>query len=700
MNKNTRYIWYGHWDQHIQLRINCTKSILGRVLYMKLKAIKVKSIKSKLTVSMISICVISVLALGIASYLQTKSLLAKKLEVTSKQTLSEVNSSLNNYFEGISVQMKMAANNVNFSEIDLSEGRIEFTKKYLEDMKKSSETIIRTFYGTESGKFAIYPQVELGNDFSYKSRDWYTLAVNNKGKTVFTDPYKDIVTNKITITAARAVELNGKLVGVAAMDLSLDVLSDTFSKSKVGETGYISIFDKKGIIISHPNKEFIGTDTPTKQSFWKEVKENKSGFISYSFEGQSKFASYATNEVAGWKLLGTMNESELLKDVNTIKYLIFVTILVVTVLASIIAFLLSRGIGNNINRIKTSFSKAAQGDLTTVVDIKSEDELGELGNDFNLMMLNISNLMKNLGLSSKTILEASSNIAGMSEETTASINEVSKAIGEISQGATNQAQNAQQGASNMGELAQKLDQITESTIEVSEISSETQKLSSKGLQMVETLTLKSEIAKKSSEHVSGIVEEVNNSISQITSISESISQITEQTNLLSLNASIEAARAGEAGRGFAVVADEIRKLAEQSRNSTEEIKKIVEDIQSKSMTAVSAMGNSESIIKEQEEAVIETKEIFNNIINGVILLTDKISKIQYSITDINGNKNIVASQIQDISGVSEEIASGTEEVSAATEEVNSTMDELTKYAEDLQELAEKLQEEMNKFKVN
>lgn len=667
---------------------------------MKLKTIKLKTIRSKITISMIIVSLASILVLGISSYMNAKSLLAEKLEVTSKQTLSEINSSLNNYFNGISIQMKMSASNVDFTEIDVSEDNREFTKKYLKDIKDSSEDIIRAYYGTESGKFEIYPQIKLGDDFDHKSRDWYTLAINNKGKTVFTEAYKDIVTNTVVITAARTVENNGKLVGVVAIDLSLEVLSDIFSKSKVGETGYISILDQNGVIISHPKKEAIGTDTLSKESFWKDIKGNNNGFTSYTSQGEKKFVFYDTNDVTGLKLLAIMNESELLKDVNAIKYLIILTVLIVVALSAIIALILSRQIGNSINKIKTSFNKAAQGDLTTVVDIKSEDELGELGNDFNLMISNISNLMKNVESSSKTILEASSNIAGMSEETTASINEVAKAIGEISNGSTNQAQNAQKGADNMGELSEELEQITESAKEVGEISSETEKLGSKGLDIVETLTLKSEKTKESSQHVGRVVEDVNNSISQITLISDSISQITAQTNLLSLNASIEAARAGEAGKGFAVVADEIRKLAEQSKNSTEEIKIIVEAIQGKSSTAVDAMKDSENTIKEQEQAMIKTKEIFNDIIKGVLVLTEKISKIQLFITDINKNKDSVMAQIQDISAVSQEIASGTEEVSASTEEVNATMDEMTKYAEDLQRLSENLEYEVKKFKIN
>ena len=107
----------------------------------------------------------------------------------------------------------------------------------------------------------------------------------------------------------------------------------------------------------------------------------------------------------------------------------------------------------------------------------------------------------------------------------------------------------------------------------------TKELGSKGLYMIDTLTEKSNKTKIATTEVNDIVQDMNESTKQINAISETIADITEQTNLLSLNASIESARAGEAGKGFAVVADEIRKLAEQSKTSTEEIKAIIASIQ-------------------------------------------------------------------------------------------------------------------------
>ena len=128
---------------------------------------------------------------------------------------------------------------------------------------------------------------------------------------------------------------------------------------------------------------------------------------------------------------------------------------------------------------------------------------------------------------------------------------------------------------------------------------------------------------------------MNESTKKINTISETISQITEQTNLLSLNASIESARAGEAGKGFAVVAEEIRKLAEQSKNSTEEIKAIIASIQKKSDTAVKAIKSTENVVNEQDLAVGETQKIFSEILKSIGIMIDKVEEVKLSIVDIN-----------------------------------------------------------------
>lgn len=658
-----------------------------------------KTVRAKLISSLLSICLIPLIAFGVFSYLQSYTMLSNKLEVTSAQTLGEINRGITNYFNTMSNSVEMLAMNYDFVYLDEHPEFENFVKMLLKDTKNTDETIASIYYGTEAGKMVLFPEDELPEGYDAKTRDWYKLAVEKKGQTVVTSPYVDASTGGVTVTIAKAVEKEGKIVGVVGLDLSLERYSEGLSKVRVGKDGYVVITDQQGIAITHPKKELLGSDFITKLSLWEKAKGNKEGYDEFVYEGEKKLATFTTSDLTGWKIAAVMSESELLTDTNKFLYTTVFVLVIVGVIATILSIFLSGGIANNVKKVQQVIEKAAQGDLTVNVNINTKDEFGNLGNAFNKMIENIGALMRNVGLSSKLVLDTSSNLAAMSQQTTAAVTQVAQAMDEISIGATKQAESSLESATAIEELSNKLDRISESTKEMGNVSADTQKLSSNGLTMVKDLITISNQTKNSAIEVGRLVEDVNNSMLQINAISDTISQITDKTNLLSLNATIEAARAGESGRGFAVVADEIRKLAEQSKNSTEEIKNIINAIQEKSIAAVEAMNQTEDVVNEQTQVVNNTEKVFDEILNGILVLTDKVKEIEHSTMDIQNNKNNVVAQIENVSSISEETASATEEVSASTEEITATMNEFNQYAEQLQQLSETLENEINKFTI-
>lgn len=231
------------------------------------------------------------------------------------------------------------------------------------------------------------------------------------------------------------------------------------------------------------------------------------------------------------------------------------------------------------------------------------------------------------------------------------------------------------------------------------LSINTKKLGSKGLSMIDTLIEKSNKTKLSTNEVNTIIQDMNESTKQIDTISETLVSITEQTNLLSLNASIESARAGEAGKGFSVVAREISKLADQSKISTEEIKKIIASIQKKSVAALNSI-KSESVVNEQDLTVGQTKKLFTQILKSIEIMINKVDEVKISIIDINDKKQSTVSEIENISSISEQTASSSQQVTASTEEISAAMEEFTKHSSELQILAEELDAEIKKFKIN
>ncbi|MBU3127102.1 methyl-accepting chemotaxis protein [Clostridium tagluense] len=666
---------------------------------MKFKGFKMNSIRTKLIISLVGICVIPLIITGFGSYNQSKSILSKKLTVTSSQTLTEINNGLVDYFNGFSNMILMVSSNYDFVNVDTG-NNAKYIPDILKGVKESNKDILCISYGTASGKFDTYPNDKMPKGYDATTRPWYKQALEHKGQVIITPAYKDNGTGNNVVTLARTVEKSGQVVGVVAIDLPLTTLAQRISTKKVGSTGYVFISDVSGNILAHPQKELINTNAASKLSFWNKAKSENSGFVNYKDNGTKKFGVYQTNELTGWKLVATLDESELSSDTKSILQTTFLMILVMGIISVFMSLLLSKGISNNILKLKEVFAKASNGDLTVSINASTKDEFNDLAISFNLMIKNISDLMHSVTSSSKTVLLTSTSLTNMSEGVTASISEVASAIEEVSIGATHQAQNAQNGASQIEDLSNRIDKISVNSNEMDKISSNTKDLGSKGLLMVNTLIEKSNKTKIATAEVNNIVQDMNESTKQINAISETIANITEQTNLLSLNASIESARAGEAGRGFAVVADEIRKLADQSKTSTEEIKTIIASIQKKSDVAVNAIKSTETVVNEQDLAVVKTQEIFSEILKSIEVMITKVDEVKISIIDINEKKQSTVLEIENISAISEQTAASSEQVTASTEEITATMEEFTKHSGELQMLAEQLGAEINKFKIN
>lgn len=667
---------------------------------MKKTKFKLKSIRSKLLISLISICLVPLVVLGLTSYYQSKSILVDKLENTSSQILREVNRGIDKELTAKGNNVLMLSNNLNFINIKSNPELLPHVMDSIKGVMESNQNVQNVYMGTANKDFYCYPKLELPAGFDPTSRPWYKEALNNKGKVVYGEPYVNISGGTVVVSVSKTVEKDGEIIGVVSMDIDLGSLSKDLNQIKIGNNGYASLLDKKGIILANPDTKIIGTDTFTKLSVWNEVKSKGTGFTSYEYQGKVKYAVYSKSPLTGWIMLGSMEVDELAKDTRVMLNMLLIFLVLAVLAASVLSVLISNSVSSNVKKIKNVMAKASKGDFTETVQVKTQDEIGYLAKDFNTMISNMANMIKNVEMSSQTVLDTSGNLSSMTEQTTASVGQVSNAIDEISQGAAVQASSTQEAASEMEELSVGLEQISNSTAEMNNISENTRVLSNKGLEIVKFLMNKSEETKRTTQTVSEIVDDMSRSTEEINKISDTINQITEQTNLLSLNASIEAARAGESGRGFAVVADEIRKLAERSKSSTGEIKRIVEVIKGKSSTAVNAMEQAKSIVNDQDQTVEETIEIFNKIYSSINDLMNMVYSVKEQVLNINHQKTEVTRQIENISSTSQETAAASQEVSASAEEINATMDEFNNYVMRLQNLAERLNGELRKFKLN
>ncbi|MEM5592385.1 methyl-accepting chemotaxis protein [Niallia circulans] len=188
-------------------------------------------------------------------------------------------------------------------------------------------------------------------------------------------------------------------------------------------------------------------------------------------------------------------------------------------------------------------------------------------------------------------------------------------------------------------------------------------------------------------------------INQIGDITMVISDISSQTNLLALNAAIEAARAGEQGKGFAVVADEVRKLAEQTAGSAEQITNLISQIQIDSKNTSLSMTTAANDVDTGLTIVQDAGESFHRIEQSVQELVILVEEVSQSLDQLKEHTNTINGSILEVNSMASEAAASTENVSAATEEQVASMQEIAASSTSLAQLASDLQDKIKQFKI-
>lgn len=252
------------------------------------------------------------------------------------------------------------------------------------------------------------------------------------------------------------------------------------------------------------------------------------------------------------------------------------------------------------------------------------------------------------------------------EELAASTDIVTSAVGEIAQGSSDTSNNIMIQTSLTDEIQSIITTASNLSQNMDKVSDETSQAVSDGIDIVDRLYQNAGVSEENGENAYNAMQDLKEKSKQIQLVTEIISEISEQTNLLSLNASIESARAGEAGRGFAVVADEIRKLASQSKDSVNDIDKIIYELHERADHSVEAVVKMNQVTTEQNKLIMQTKKIFDQTILKMNDVNQNAKSVNDSINQILKSNNQIVDSISNISAVSEQTTANAEEVNAMT----------------------------------
>jgi methyl-accepting chemotaxis protein len=436
-----------------------------------------------------------------------------------------------------------------------------------------------TFVGLAStGKFILDDvTIQLPDDFDIRQRPWYLLAKKG-GKSSFTETYIDATTDQQVLTAVAPILENGTFVGAAGGDIFLNEISSILNEIDFLDLGYAYLMTSEGKILSHPDLNFVNKNVSellgSKPSFTSELNEiNDKTIVS--------FISIKGIESVDWYVGVVLDREKAYQPMVDARNSAIIVVIVSLVITIIILQLLFSYLMKPIHTLNVAIKGISKGDgdLTQRLTVESQDEFGQLSQNFN-------GFIETMHDSMQQVQESAANLEQHIEQ----VRQSSQIGIDMADQQLNRGSSVSSAVTELNNSSQK---ISSNAVTASDLTSGMQAQSNEGLAALSDNIQSIEHLSTLMTQSSGEIEKLSSETQNIVSILDVIKGVSSQTNLLALNAAIEAARAGEAGRGFAVVADEVRQLAQRTQEAALEIETMIDNLESGTEAVVTSMEQSQ-----------------------------------------------------------------------------------------------------------
>ena len=598
---------------------------------------------------------------------------------------SKLNSKDKSYFK----EYEKTINKIAIEQLGNIEGLLAAYVRYEPKLTYGTSGLFYTDTDGDGKMESVTPTDLLAYDADDKEHVGWFYEPLEKGTATWMSPYYNANLDKTIISYVLPFYIDGKGFGVVGIDFDFDFIRQIINDNNIYNTGYIFMLDEQNNFIEHPsyvngeNLSMVENGAYTELVTLMEKQVN--GYFRDKINNDDFIVGYATMS-NGWKIGIVPTVRELYAQLySTITTLIF-SIIIILVATALVSYFIGNKITKPIRKLTEISKKIAAGDLSSNIDIKSKDEVGQLAaamqgltqrlskyidyideitsslDDFGKGDLSL-NLKQDYDGEFAKIKEALISTSSKFKETIGKMIEIADFVSSSSMQVANGSELLAQGAT---EQASSVEELSATIHEISNNVNKNAENAKVAAKYIQTLGIAADKSSDQMQNMIVAIEKINTKSAEISKIIKAIEDIAFQTNILALNAAVEAARAGAAGKGFAVVAEEVRNLATRSSEAAKDTAALIED-------TINAVENGTSIANE-------TSIVLKEVVEGVdksVLLVNEISEAS------NEQANSLTQTLDALDQVSVVVQTN----SATAEESSATSEELSSQAEVLKNIS-------------